>query len=240
MKIPSSIRIALLSALAYLTIPPWTTAQAQTIYAFWSFDEYTSGNGAFEIGVTAETWTGTPSVTYAGSTLLNGGGAASFTAYNGTTWLGSGTGSLPGHSLAWSSGSTGNSFSLFLDMTDSEALQVRMDIRSFTGGPAAFTDLQYKIGEGEFVSSGISLGAITTGTSYSAWNVDLTSLIAINNQPDVTLRWLIPDIASGTSLRIDNLQISAGVIPEPATGGLILGFCICALLTRRWLCRCSN
>ncbi len=238
MKLPTSIHLVLFTLLASLAVLPCTTSHAQ-IYAFWSFDQFTSGNGAFEIGVTAETWTGSPSVTYAGSNLLNGGGAASFTAFNGTTWLGSGTGSTPGHSLAWSSGSTGNSFSLSLDMTDSAELQIRMDIRSFTGGPAAFLDLQYDVGGG-FVSSGISLNPITIGTSYSAWTVDLTSLTQINNQSNVTLRWVIPDIGGGTSIRIDNLQISAQAIPEPTVGGLILGFGICALLVRRWSCQHSK
>lgn len=198
--------------------------QAQSIAAFWSFDTAANGSGSFTSSVTASTFGTTPTLSYAGSSITAGGnnGGASFTAFDGTTWSGSGSGSTPGHSLAWNSGSTGNSFSITLDTTGLSSLQVRMDLRSYTGGLTSFSDLQYDTGSG-WVSSGLTLASFTTGTGYSAWSVDLTSIVAINNQSSVTLRWLIDDIPSGKSLRVDNLQVTAVAVPEPASVGFALG-----------------
>ncbi|RRJ96453.1 hypothetical protein Ga0100231_021575 [Opitutaceae bacterium TAV4] len=200
--------------------------QAQSTAAFWSFQTTQNGTGGtFTSIVTASTFQTIPTLSYTGSNITSGGnngGAASFQAFDGTTWSGSGTGSTPGHSLAWNSGSTGNSFSVTLDTTGLSSLQVRMDLRSYTGGLMSFSNLQYDTGSG-WGSSGLSLASFSTGTGYSVWSLDLSSLVAINNQSSVTLRWSFADIPSGSSLRVDNLQITAIAVPEPASIGLAFG-----------------
>jgi hypothetical protein len=191
--------------------------------AFWSFDNWKSGDGVFTTTVTAETFQGTPTLTYAGSSLSTSGGASTFTDYTGAIWLGSGGSGTPGHSIGWNAGSTGNSFSVALDTTGFGDLQVGMSIRSFTGGLTGFASLEYSLdGGGAFVSSGLSQ-TFTSGSGYAASSYVLSSLTAIDNQASVILRWSLADIPSGTSVRIDNLQITASAIPEPSTTAAIAG-----------------
>lgn len=180
--------------------------------AFWSFDSEEDGHGKFTEGVTARTWEPSPALFHRGTNPVTDGGASSFTAFEGSIWTGSGGNSLPGHSLGWSGGSTENSYGINLDMSGKRALQVRIEIRSYTSskapGVSLFEDLQYDLGEG-FVSAELDLAPILTGTDYSEWSLDLSDLTEIEDRPSVTLRWTIPDIPYGSSLRIDNLEITA-------------------------------
>lgn len=220
------------TALILLTFFAVTSSRAAVLYSFWSFDTFTSGDGAFTTAVTAETMPGTPTISYAGSSLLSSGGST-FTAFNGTTWTGSNGSATPGHSLGWSSGSTGNSFSITLDTTGLESLQVAMSIRSYTGGLTSFSSLEYNTGSG-FVSSGLSLSPFSTSTSFVNYSLDLSSLTAINNQSSVTLRWTLASIPNNTSVRIDNIQLSASTVPEPSALALFaLGIGLFLLRRRR-------
>ncbi|MDR1280619.1 MAG: hypothetical protein LBK99_07325 [Opitutaceae bacterium] len=203
-------------------------AQAFDAAAFWSFQttlnptNTADGKGSFTSEVTATTgFPTTPTFSFVGSSLNNNGGALSFTAFDGSTWTGGGQGSQPGWSVGWNGGSTGNSFTVTLDTAGLSSLQVRMDIRSYTGGLTSFSDLQYDIGAG-WVSSGLLLASVSTDSGHHPWSMDLSSLAAINDQSSVALRWLIADVPEGTSFRIDNLQITAVAVPEPAYPGLVL------------------
>ncbi|MDR1280618.1 MAG: hypothetical protein LBK99_07320 [Opitutaceae bacterium] len=210
MKYPNITHIGVAGAFA-LALAAASESRAQsTVAAFWSFDTKTdpAGTDPGTTVVTASTFETLPTLSYAGSNIGLSGGAISFTAFDGTTWKGSGRGSRPGNSLTWSSLSTGNSFSVTLDTRGVSSLNVRMDIRSYTGGLTSFSDLQYDTGSG-WVSSGLTLDSIATGDGFPEWSVDLSSLAAINNRQSIKLRWVIGDIPKNNSLRVDNLQITA-------------------------------
>lgn len=192
--------------------------------AFWSFDTAADGNGSFSSIVTASTFASTPTLSITGSSLVIGGaGGATFTAFDASTWQASGTGATPGHSMGWLSGSTGNHFDVTLNTTGLSSLQVRMDIRSFTGGLTQFSSLTYSLDGGStFVSSGLTETFSTTTSAYTPKSYSLSSLTEIDNQSSVILRWSLADTTQ--SLRIDNLQITAmTAVPEPAASGVMAG-----------------
>lgn len=225
------------AALAFLALP------VSAAGVFYSFDSTLDGTGAFNGSTTAKTANatasegfGTPALTYAGSIHSADmvGGAASFTAYNGTTWLGSGGTGAPGHSLVWNPNSTGNTFSLTISTLNLTNLVIRLDARAGNSGGAnlaGFSSFTYAI-------NGTNQGAVGANpafanvTTYQQWSVDLSTATggAINNQNEVTLTWNIPNLGGNQSLRLDNLQITA--IPEPASVAL-LGLAACVPLVRR-------
>lgn len=60
--------------------------------------------------------------------------------------------------------------------------------------------------------------------SFALATVDLTALAAIDNQSVVTLRYTLSGATSSSgNNRIDNLQVNATAIPEPATAALVIG-----------------
>jgi hypothetical protein len=201
------------------------TADAGPVYAFFSFDNLQNGTGGVNANVTAETFPGTPTRTRTGTTTVTTGGELSFTDFQGNTWLGSGNQNTPGNSLAWNAGSTGNSFTHNLDMTGLTDLSLRMAIRSATATTAtpitAFTSIEYSIG-GPFMTaaSGADLLIPISGNNFVEYLLDLSSLSAIENQPNVALRFTFGTIPTNTSFRYDNIQFTAQTIPEPASFAL--------------------
>ncbi len=180
--------------------------------AFWSFDSTEDGYGKFTEEVTVRTWETSPVLFHRGTNAVTDGGAVLFKGGDGLIWTGSGGNSLPGHCLGWSGGSKRNSFDINLDMSGKRALQIRMDIRSYASGNepgvSLFEGLEYNKGDG-FVSAEVDMPPIVTGTGYFEWLLNLSDLTDIEECSSVTLRWIIPDIPQGTSLRIDNLEITA-------------------------------
>lgn len=180
----------------------------QAADAFWSFDSWRSGDGMFAAEVTAHEFAETPSLVTTGTQFLTSGGAAEFTAFNGTTWLGSGRADTPGHCLGWLGGSTGNTLSLTLKSSTLANVHVRMDIRAygFAKG-ASFTGLFIDAGK-ESKPVRVTLKSFSRPGEFDEWTVDLAGLSELQGRNVVTLKWILPDIPSGGSLRLDNLQIT--------------------------------
>lgn len=71
-------------------------------------------------------------------------------------------------------------------------------------------------------------------TSYEKVTVDLSGIVAVNQQATVTLRATlsgasaVPPLSGGDNVRIDNIQLNATAVPEPgafaliATGGVLM------------------
>ncbi|MDF3129764.1 PEP-CTERM sorting domain-containing protein [Kiritimatiellaeota bacterium B1221] len=203
---------------------------------FYSFDDAQNGNGNFTSAVTANDGFGSPtSVAIAGSqnTTDPNGGEASYTDFEGNTWIGSGSYLSPGHSLQWKAGSTNNSFSLTvgtLGLTDLSVRLAARDAQSTGNLVGGFSDFTYDVGGGE-----VNLGAGTsfnTNNTFTVWEMDLSSVSAIENQSTVTLKWTIPTIGGGSSFRVDNIEFAA--VPEPTSVLLmVLGISGLVLLQRR-------
>jgi len=191
---------------------PWMTNDAKF---FFSFDSTPDGTNAFQITVTTNAgFVGQPVITRTGTALGADGGAASFTDFTGTTWLGSGGAATPGHSLAFNNGSANNSFSLTFSTLGLRSVRLRMDIRSAAqaGGsaPTAFSSFTYDIGGGPQPVPGVDL-AVIADNAFHQWTVDLSGLTILDNRPSVTLTWTIRALAANPaeSFRVDNIQVTA-------------------------------
>ncbi len=180
---------------------------SQAADAFWSFDTWMSGDGAFTTDVTAHTFEKNPSLEVIGSQILNSGGAAYYAAFNGKNWHGSGKASTPGHSIAWSSGSRGNCLILTLDMSGYSTLAVRMDIRAFGVPDAGFTGIEIDTGNG-FKPLKMDLPPFGKASDFLEWSITLSGS-EIANQEKVVLKWLLPDVPMNSSIRMDNLELAA-------------------------------
>jgi hypothetical protein len=204
---------------------------------FFSFQTTEDGAlpGVQTLDVTAfEGVAGTPTISMTGSdgNAYGQGGEASFTAYDGTTWLGDNDYSLPGRSLVWNDAVSNLSLSLNFDATGLEDISIRFAVRSAgSGAITSFTDLTYDLGDGAgAVSTGLTLDSFDGDGNFNEWTIDLSSIAAIENQSDVTLTWSIPTFTDA-SFRIDNLQLTA--IPEPSSAALLMGLSVGALLVSR-------
>jgi len=203
----------------------------------YSFDTLQNGEGVYTQSVSANSGFGSASSIARTGTVRatnDAGGEASFTDFQGVTWLGSGSSTTPGHSLNWGGNSTGNTFSLTLDTTGLVDLTMRMAVRSAgTGALLDFGSFSYDIGSGPIaITTGTS--GFTAGSAFSVWTADLSSIGAIEGAPSVTFTWTLANIASGASFRVDNLQISADAVPEPSTLAMIaVGGILISLSLRR-------
>lgn len=218
------------------------SAEAATVNAFWSFDTLQNGTGAVNSAVTAENFPGVPSRTRTGSaTSSDGGEGGPFIDFQGNAWAGSGSFSTPGHSLAWDGGSTGNSMTHTFSMAGLVDLNIRMGIRSATSTATApiqaFSAIQYSLDGGVnffTAASGAALAIPVGGVNFVSYNLDLSSLSAIEQQSNVQLRFSFANVPSTTSFRVDNVVFTAQTVPEPATAALgLLG--VAALARRRRL-----
>ncbi|AHF91440.1 hypothetical protein OPIT5_15645 [Opitutaceae bacterium TAV5] len=212
------------------------TANAAAV--FWSFDTQTDGLGSYATAISAiDGFASASSVTRTGTVqATNHLGGAAFTDFEDTFWAGSGGTVSPGHSLTWNGNSINNSFSVTLNTTGLESINIRLDVRSAGTSPlSAFSSLTYAIGGSEAVTIDTVDLTFATGSSFGEWSADLSSIVAINNQSSVTLTWNIATIPGGASLRVDNLQITAAAIPEPATLASVLGgaVALAVLCTKR-------
>ena len=198
-------------------------AQALTVGAYWAFQiEQDAGPpnagyssfGNFSEAVNVTNWpNGTPIFSYSGSikTTFNNHGL-DYNAYDGSTWG-------RGKAIGWntvSAPSTGNSFQVTLDSTGVEDISARFmyrlsGVRSSAGLVTAFSEFEYSVDGGGFISvPGVSL-ALSNNNSYfnNEWVADLSAVTAIENAGIVTLRWTFPDLVetSGKQIRVDNLEL---------------------------------
>jgi hypothetical protein len=187
---------------------------------FFSFDTLTNGTGTFTDALTAsDGFFGTPTVErFATATdAADAGGALSFVDFTGTNWLGSGSSTVPGHSLTYNPGSVANQLALTFSTIGLRNVRVRFDVRSATQGgtpPTNFTSFTYDIGGGPVSVPGANLNFVANN-AFQVWSADLSAITALENRPVVTLRWTFEDLSASPleSMRFDNIQISASPVP---------------------------
>jgi len=208
---------------AVLSLGAIVPSQAQIIHSYWNFNDDTDN-------IVAEDFTdqsiAAPSLTVSGtgtdyddfdiSTLPD------FTAYNGNTY----PATVSGFEGARRFQDDGDAFTIALDMSQLEDFSIRFDYRNFDG--ISFSAVEYSIDGGSNFTA--VPGAPTSLTGSSDWGqvytADFSSLSAVEGQSDVQFRWTgnwsSSTAGAGDTLRFDNVQIAATVIPEPATGVLML------------------
>ena len=172
--------------------------------------------------VSANTFPTIPTLSRTGSGQGNTGGESGYVDFQGKTWLGSGNQNTPGHSFGWNPTASGISLTVTLNFTDLQDLTIRMAIRSAASGGAtpvsAFSAIEYSLDGGtsfETAASGASLD-FTTGATFNEYNLNLSTLSAIENQADVQIRFSVPDVPNNASFRMDNILLTAETIPEPS------------------------
>jgi hypothetical protein len=192
---------------------------AGVLYSF----ESAAPNGTYTLNASVVAgFLGASAVTRTGSG--NTGGEASFTDFQGTVWTGSGGSTGAGNSLAWTGGGANltGSFSITLNTSELTDLNVRLAVRAAgTGATSSFSSFTYDVGGGAQAIA-TPLG-FTAGSTFSTWTADLSSIGALSNKESVTLTWSFANNISGTSLRVDNIQITAVAIPEPSTYAALIG-----------------
>ncbi len=197
---------------------------------FFSFDSEMDGTGTDtfntmtgQYAITANSgFAGTPTVLKGGSNLKSGGdgGEASFFDFQGNEWLGGGDQNVPGHTAGWNPGSTGNSFSTTFSTVGLTDVTLRFSIRAAgSAPPEKFSAFSYDTGGGPVADTSFE-NYTRDGNNFFAYTADLTAIDAIEGQSSVTLRWDFANLNSGSSYRIDNLEVSA--VPEPSSA--LLGF----------------
>jgi arylsulfatase A-like enzyme len=194
-------------------------SMAQTpVGAYFSFQNAASqssanGQGTYSTAVSVENFIGTPA--FSGTGLIGGGlgsFASSFTAYDTSVWTGA-------RGVGWNARNVSSrTWQVTLNTTGTENLAARFNYRlngSTTNGGtpvAALAAFEYKIGSGPWVSvPGASLALVNNNSYNNIWSANLTPVSALNNQPEITLRWSLPTLdQTGTDLygNLDNLQIT--------------------------------
>lgn len=217
-----------------------SSAQASTVvHSFFSGQDLmapTAADKGLRVATqTAGTIPGGVTVTAAGSSQGGyAGGAVTFQNFQGETWTGDGLHNGIGYALhAWNPSSNGNSMSISFDMTNLQNLSIRMDVRSAQAGSGvrstAFTAIEYSLDGGDTfqtAATGSALNFTISGNSYTAWSFNFTNLDEIEDKSQIQIRFSMANQTSvggtnTTSLKIDNLQLSAILIPEPGSIALV-------------------
>ncbi len=201
-------------------------AFADTLVAYWDFGPDSAG---YTENVSVENAVGTPTLT----------GMSAGTGYDSDGQEGSsfvdaeGTSHAAGQALAWGSGVNDGDqeWILSIDLTGFQNLFIRWDYRSTGTGPTNAV-LDYKVGVGSWDS--VDSLTLSADSTYHAYEKDLSSITAINNQSSVQFRLSGFSGGSGSgTFRTDNLQLSA--IPEPAAIGFVVLTGLGFLVVRRFL-----
>ncbi|RYD36829.1 MAG: hypothetical protein EOP87_04740 [Verrucomicrobiaceae bacterium] len=227
------------------------SAGAATVQALFTAQTQGSSGGAvtgYSATVSANTFPVVPTLVKAGgasSGNQGNGGASSYTDFNGYTWTGDGGTASSGRSFNWISGAANNSITITLDMVGFQDLTIAIAIRSAadTGTVvSAFSAIEYSVNGSAFTAAatGSALNFPTAG-SFGAFNLDLTSLAAIEDATSVQIRFSVPNIPANetgvqfnTSVRLDNVLLTAQTIPEPSAAvSVISALGLLGLLRRR-------
>lgn len=201
-------------------------APPTTFGAYWAFQLEQGGtsgaNSTYTGDVTFHNLPTNPTFNRTGDQLSQFGaqGNYNFTHFGGETWE-------QGRTTTWngnSGPSSNNTFSITVDTTGAENFSVRFGYRNngLQTAPGtlltSLTSFEYKVGSGGSFTPvpGANL-TLDNNTTYNTWSANLALLNAIENQPEVTLRWTIPDFiqAASTQIRIDDLQISGSAMGPP-------------------------
>lgn len=186
-------------------------------HSFFSFDTQTDGLGSYSPTVTTNYgFLRSPTVTASGTALADAGGAA-FTNFAGVQWQGSGGAAVPGHSLTFNPGSSGNQFTLTFSTSGLSRTELRMDLRSAAqaGGsaPARFATVTYDVGGGPIL---LDAPVIVNDGAFHEWTLSFAEVPDIDNQPQVKITWTLEDLGASPaeSLRVDNLQLWCEPMPD--------------------------
>lgn len=213
------VTLGIVIGLAGLALP----ARAATLVLF-NMNDLTGGTAT---SVTKDRVSGTPTLTITG-------GSIHIPSYVGTAHVDDdGDAHIAGIAASWDSGvndAPANTFLLTFSTRHLANMMLRYDYRSTsTGAPSA--DFAYRVdGIGAFTSVGTDL--FNGDSAFHELTRDLSTLSAIQNKAMVELRWTFNPGTGGGTTRIDNLEISGDVIPEPATLAL-LGISVGLLMALR-------
>ncbi|HAU60324.1 MAG TPA: hypothetical protein DCW45_08170, partial [Opitutae bacterium] len=195
------------------------------VHAYWSFQTDQAG-GTYSNNITINTFPDSvPTFTATGSSLTNlNNYGSTFTAPDSTVWQ-------PGKAIAWNgkNGSNGNSFQVEINATRLKDFSIRFKFRNnstMSSGSLiqAFSSVEYNIGNG-FSSVPYAALNLPNNTGWNnVWTMDLSSLSEIEATESLVLKWSLPDFestAENTQLRIDDLEITASVIPPLSNSTVI-------------------
>ena len=195
------------------------------VHAYWSFQTDQAGE-TYSNNITINTFPDSvPSLTATGSSLTNlNNYGSTFTASDSTVWQ-------PGKAIAWNgkNGSNGNSFQVEINATRLKDFSIRFKFRnngtmSMGSLVESFSTFEYNVGNG-FRSVPSAALNLPNNTGWSnVWTMDLSSLSEIEAKESLTLRWSLSNLEStseNTQLRIDDLEITASVIPPLSNSTVI-------------------
>ncbi len=228
--------------LSLMSIGRFANADVVTI-ATWTFETSIPGGvtgltGQSISGLAAEVGVGTAS----------GNHASSATVWNNPVGNGS------AESFSSNNWAIGDYVQFNVSTLGLQNLVIQWDQTSSGTGPGEF-NLAYRVGAGSFVdfqnytvlpnqaaSPGLGAWGSANRIAGYGFNVDLSSVSALNNAASVDFRFVVRSnnratppgsIATGGTSRFDNVTISASAVPEPTAAGLIALTGIAGMAFRR-------
>lgn len=153
------------------------------------------------------------------------------------------------HSISGTNWGSGDFYQFVVSTTGATGIIVAWDQISSSTGPGKF-ELQYSTDGSSFTLFGSQYTVLVNASpntwsssvysSASHYSQDLSSITALNNQPNVWFR-LVDDsttsagggtVGTGGTDRVDNFTVAVAVVPEPA-GFALLGFGLATILISR-------
>jgi hypothetical protein len=200
------LEFAGLMALALFVAPG--EAAILTLFNFNDMNEL--GNGTTV--ATKDNVLGVPSLTM----VENGGALAAPTGVTGAAFNDAdGDSHVADRAAGWASTTGGSSWLLDLNTTGYSGLSLRFDVRSTAGAAATGVTIGWAVNGGSFTD--LAPLALTQSTSFHPYTVDLSTLAAIDDAASVQLRGVWSTDGTGPNTRLDNVQLTGTVIPEPST-----------------------
>jgi hypothetical protein len=92
---------------------------------------------------------------------------------------------------------------------------LRFDVRSTAGAAATGVTIGWAVNGGSFTD--LTPLALTQSANFHPYTVDLSTIAAINDAASVQIRGVWSTDGTGPNTRLDNLQLTGTVIPEPST-----------------------
>lgn len=197
------------------TVMMLTSPAAASLVAYWNFNTGSTTT-------TNAKWPGPISADLGSGTILTSGWGGWTDNFAGST-LNALNGDVAGASLSLVAGTNnagnGTYIQLEFSTTGLQDLIVSFDTRGTSTGFDS-SDWLWSTNGVTFTSTGISTA--TRSTAFSTVQVDLSGVSQIENAGSVYLRYVLSGATSNSgNNRLDNIQINATAIPEPATAGLL-------------------